>query len=97
MSEKIDVKVPSGTETKPASDIQKADSQQFKTVSEKYADVTLRFLEEHEGTVAPLTPEGEKKLRRKLSLHIMLLVCIINLVLFVSHLAYTESAQKGDD
>lgn len=54
-----------------------------KTVSAKYADVTLRLLEEHGDKVGPLTPEIEKKLRRKLYLRLIVLVSAINIVLFV--------------
>lgn len=55
-----------------------------KTVQEKYADVTLRLIEDHGDKFGPLTPEKEKKLRRKLYLHLMVLISAINLVLFVS-------------
>ncbi|CAH0024760.1 unnamed protein product [Clonostachys rhizophaga] len=54
-----------------------------KTVSAKYADVTLRLLEEHGDKVGPLTPEIEKKLRRKLYLRLIVLVSAINIVLFI--------------
>ena len=54
------------------------------TVAEKYADVTLRLVEDHGDDFGPLTPEKEKSLRRKLYLHIMLLISAINLMLFVS-------------
>ncbi|KAF7557179.1 hypothetical protein G7Z17_g865 [Cylindrodendrum hubeiense] len=39
-------------------------------ISEKYADITLRIVEEHGKDFGPLTPEKEKKLRFKLYLHI---------------------------
>jgi hypothetical protein len=52
-------------------------------VSEKYADVTLRLVEEHGDQFGPLTPEKEKKLRRKLYWHVMGLLSAINLLLFV--------------
>ncbi|CAI7618584.1 unnamed protein product [Penicillium pancosmium] len=51
-------------------------SAEFKTVQEKYADVTLRLLEDHGDDFGPLTPEKEKKLRRKLYFHIMFLLSI---------------------
>lgn len=54
------------------------------TVQEDYADVTLRIVEEHGDEFGPLTPEKEKKLRRKLYLHIMGLMSVINIILFVS-------------
>lgn len=56
----------------------------LKTVEERDADVTLRLIEQHGHEFGPLTPEAEKKLKRKLYLHIMVLVSVINLVLFVS-------------
>ncbi len=62
----------------------------LKTVKEKYADVTLRLVEEFGATVEALTPQEEKKLMRKLYLHVMLLVCVINLVLFVSISFYSS-------
>ncbi|KAK7578674.1 hypothetical protein V3481_014510 [Fusarium oxysporum f. sp. vasinfectum] len=52
-------------------------------VSEKYADVTLRLVEEHGDQFGPLTPEKEKKLRRKLYWHVMGLLSAINLLLFI--------------
>ena len=58
-------------------------------VEEKYADVTLRIVEEHGEDFAPLTPEGEKKLRRKLYWHVMGLLSAINLLLFVSRTSFT--------
>ncbi|KAI9926180.1 hypothetical protein ASPWEDRAFT_53422 [Aspergillus wentii DTO 134E9] len=54
-----------------------------RTVEENYADVTLRIIEDHGDQFEPLTPEKEKKLRRKLYLHIMGLVSVINIILFV--------------
>lgn len=57
------------------------------TVAEKYADVTLRLIEDHGDEFGPLTPEKEKSLRRKLYLHIMLLISAINIILFVSRMA----------
>ncbi|KAI8289293.1 putative transporter [Colletotrichum sp. SAR11_57] len=54
-----------------------------KTVSEKNADVTLRLLEQHGDDFGPLTPEADKKLRRKLYWRIMTLLSAINIMLFV--------------
>lgn len=55
----------------------------LKTVEEKYADITLRFAEEYGHTVEPMTPEKERKLKRKLYKYITALVLVINLALFV--------------
>jgi hypothetical protein len=57
---------------------------QTKSISERSADVTLRFIEQYADTVGPLTPEKEKKLRRKLYFHILTMLIITNLMLFVS-------------
>lgn len=60
------------------------------TVTEKYADVTLRLIEDHGDEFGPLTPEKEKLLRRKLYRHIMTLISAINIILFVSDLPFHE-------
>ncbi|KAL3952406.1 hypothetical protein ACCO45_012349 [Purpureocillium lilacinum] len=52
-------------------------------VAEKYADETLRIIEEHGAHVGPLTPDAEKALRRKTYWHVMGLLSAINLLLFV--------------
>lgn len=52
-------------------------------LSEKYADETLRLVEEYGDQVGPLTPEKESKLRFKLYLYMMGLISAINLLLFV--------------
>ena len=57
-------------------------------VQEAYADITLRIVEEHGDEFGPLTPEKEKKLRRKLYFHIMVLVSVINIILFVSMILF---------
>ena len=54
-----------------------------KTVKENYADVTLRIIEDHGNEFKPLTPENETKLKRKLYLHIVILVSFINVFLYV--------------
>lgn len=55
-----------------------------RTVGEKSADVTLRLLEKHGDEFGELTPEAEKKLRRKLYWRVMTLLSAINIMLFVS-------------
>uniref|UniRef100_A0A8H7NBJ2 Major facilitator superfamily (MFS) profile domain-containing protein n=1 Tax=Bionectria ochroleuca TaxID=29856 RepID=A0A8H7NBJ2_BIOOC len=52
-------------------------------LSEKYADETLRLVEEYGDQVGPLTPEKESKLRFKLYLYMMGLISAINLLLFI--------------
>lgn len=56
-----------------------------KTIQEKYADVTLRFVEDYGHSVEPLTPGRERKLLWKLYIWIMGLLTISNLMLFVSN------------
>ncbi|KAI1086782.1 putative allantoate permease of the major facilitator superfamily [Rostrohypoxylon terebratum] len=53
------------------------------TVAEKYADVTLRLIDDHGDEFGPLTPEKERLLRRKLYRHIMTLISAINIILFI--------------
>ncbi|KAK8073985.1 allantoate permease of the major facilitator superfamily, partial [Apiospora phragmitis] len=69
-----------------------ASPEKGRTVTEKYADATLRLLEGHGDDFGPLTPEAEKKLRRKLYLRLMILLSAINIMLFckptVSTLGY---------
>ncbi|KAI5459031.1 major facilitator superfamily domain-containing protein [Mariannaea sp. PMI_226] len=52
-------------------------------VSEKYADVTLRIVEEHGDDFSPLTAEREKSVRWKLYLNVIGLLSAINLLLFI--------------
>jgi len=59
-----------------------------KSISERSADVTLRFIKEYGGGVGQLTPEKEKRLRWKLYFHVMTLLILINLMLFVSDLPW---------
>ncbi|PMD29870.1 putative allantoate permease of the major facilitator superfamily [Hyaloscypha variabilis F] len=65
------------------------------TVKERDADVTLRIIEEHGHEFGPLTPEAEKKLRRKLYWHMMGLISAINLVLFVDKSSLGYAAILG--
>lgn len=53
-------------------------------ICEKYADETLRIVEEYGKDFAPLTAEGEKKLRMKCYWYVIGLLSAINLLLFVS-------------
>lgn len=65
------------------------------TVAEKYADITLKIIEDHGSEFGPLTPEKEKKLRRKLYLHIMVLLSAINIVLFIDKSTLGYAALLG--
>lgn len=53
-------------------------------VNERYADETLRFVEQHGDAVDRLGPQEERKLVWKLHWRIMLLLSVTNLLLFVS-------------
>lgn len=55
-----------------------------KIISDRAADETLRIIEEHGNDVGELTPESEKTLERKIYVHVLLLVIIIDLMLYVS-------------
>lgn len=54
-------------------------------VGAKYADETLRLVEQYGQSFGSLTAEREKQLRRKCYWHVMGLLLAINLLLFVSH------------
>ncbi|KKA21767.1 allantoate permease of the major facilitator superfamily [Rasamsonia emersonii CBS 393.64] len=66
-----------------------------KTVSERYADVTLGFVKQYAHTVEPLTPEKEARLLRKLYLSIMTLLLILNLMLFVDKATLSYASLLG--
>lgn len=70
-------------ETKLSKETAETHPQKGKSVEDRNADVTLRLLEEHGDKFGPLTPEAEKKLRRKLYLRVMLLLSAVNIMLFV--------------
>ena len=53
------------------------------TASEKSVDLTLRFLNENQHLVAPMTAQDEAKLKKKLYLWVVLLALIIELMLYV--------------
>lgn len=67
-----------------ATSIPAPEAGQIKSISERSADVTLRFIEEYGGSVGALTPEKEKRLQWKLYFHVIALLTFINLMLFVS-------------
>lgn len=66
-------------------------------LSEKYADETLRLVEEYGDQVGPLTPEKESKLRFKLYLYMMGLISAINLLLFVRLCSNIPYWRRGAD
>lgn len=54
----------------------------YRIVPSRDADTTLRFLEEHDDDVPEITPEQEKKLRRKVMWIIVSLTSLVNLILY---------------
>lgn len=55
---------------------------EYKVVSSRDADVTLKFLEEHDSQVAPITEEQDKKLRRKVAFIVVGLTFLVNLTMY---------------
>lgn len=53
-------------------------------VAQKYADVTLEFVELYGDSTPPLTEKEVKSLSRRLFWYIILLLTLTNLLLFVS-------------
>jgi len=53
-------------------------------VSERFADETLNFVEEHDASFGPLTKEREDRLKWKLYAWVVGMVLVIDLMLFVS-------------
>lgn len=75
-------------ETRMAADSDQCSKGQGKIISERAADETLRLVEEHGNDVGVLTPESEKVLKRRIYLHVLLLVIIIDLMLYVGVFAW---------
>ncbi|KAF9881421.1 putative allantoate permease of the major facilitator superfamily [Colletotrichum karsti] len=76
-----------------ASDTESARS--GKIISESAADETLRLVEEYGDKVPPLAEQGEKASRRKIQLHVVTLVFIINLLLFIDKATLAYSSYLG--
>ncbi|KAJ9309837.1 hypothetical protein DTO217A2_788 [Paecilomyces variotii] len=66
-----------------------------KSISERSADVTLRFIKEYGSSAGQLTPEKEKRLRWKLYFHVMTLLILINLMLFIDKSTLSYSTLLG--
>lgn len=58
-------------------------SEARRIISDQAADETLRLIEEHGDDVGELTTQNERRLKRKIYLHVLLLVVIIDLMLYV--------------
>ncbi|KAI9830033.1 MAG: hypothetical protein M1819_005863 [Sarea resinae] len=65
------------------------------TVSERYADVTLRLVEDYGSQVEPLNPAKERKLKWKLYLHITTLIIFLDLMLFVDKATLSYASLLG--
>jgi hypothetical protein len=61
-----------------------------KTGDIRNADVTLQLLEKHGHEFGSLTPEAERRLRKRLYWRLMTLLSAINIVLFVRHVPSNE-------
>ena len=64
-------------------------------VSDKYTDITLHFLEEHEHLVEPLTSQKKSRLSRKLYINVLLLLIFTNLMLFIDKSTLSASTLLG--
>jgi hypothetical protein len=53
-------------------------------ISGRAADETLDLIEKHGHEIGELTPEKKKKLKRKIYIHVLLLVTFIDFMLYVS-------------
>lgn len=56
-------------------------------VKSKDADITLKFLEEHETDVPEITPEQEKKLSRKVMIIVLLITTMTEFILFADKIS----------
>ncbi|KAG0681741.1 hypothetical protein C6P42_003828 [Pichia californica] len=63
--------------------------------SKKDMDVTLQFMLENESKYPDFTPEQDRKLFRKLCFKVVLIVCVINLLLFMDKNAIGYSKLLG--
>lgn len=70
------------------------DKKQY-TSKEKKADFTLSFMEQHDSEVGELSPEGDKKLFRKLLVHVLIIVTMINMMMFFDKNAMGYSKLLG--
>ncbi|BDD60290.1 hypothetical protein MAP00_005429 [Monascus purpureus] len=66
-----------------------------KVVSDKQADVTLKFLEQHDHEFGLITPEKEKKLKWKLYIYILAILIITDLMLFVDKATLSYGSLLG--
>lgn len=83
----------SNTESK-STDISTYEEKIFNT-SKKRMDVTLQFMEENEANCPEFTPEQDRKLFIKLCFKVLLIVCVINLLMFMDKNAIGYSKLLG--
>ncbi|CAR21804.1 Yct1p [Lachancea thermotolerans CBS 6340] len=69
-----------------------SDTKDFKVITSRDADVTLRFLEENDHLVEPITPEEERKLSRKVMWIVVSLTALINLILYADKAVMSYAA-----
>ncbi|SCU92562.1 LAME_0F00496g1_1 [Lachancea meyersii CBS 8951] len=65
---------------------------EYKIISSRDADVTLKFLEDHDAQVAPISPECERKLARKVMWIIVPLTMLIDMILYADKAAMSFAA-----
>lgn len=70
-------------------------SKQYKVISSRDADVTLKFQEEWDSQVPEITPEQEAKLSRKVSWYIVTFTATVNLMLYMDKATLSYAAILG--
>ncbi|GME78297.1 unnamed protein product [[Candida] boidinii] len=63
-------------------DTTKTTDESYRVIKSRDADVTLKFLEENDALVPEITPEQEKKLRKKVMIIIVGLTSLVDLILY---------------
>ncbi|KAL2074076.1 hypothetical protein VTL71DRAFT_7854 [Oculimacula yallundae] len=66
-----------------------------RTIQEKYADVTLRLIEDHGDSFEPMSEEAAKKVQKKLYLHLIVLMSCICLMLVIDKATLGASSILG--
>ncbi|KAL2850209.1 major facilitator superfamily domain-containing protein [Aspergillus pseudoustus] len=72
-----------------------APPREVKAVAARDADETLGLEEEFNGEAAPPTPKESRRLNRKLYANLILLVCVINLMLFIDKATLGQAVFLG--
>lgn len=66
-----------------------------KLISIEDADVTLAFMREHDPQVAEITPEQEKKLRRKVIWYVLGITFLVNMIMYMDKATLSYSSILG--